>query len=198
VRQGEWSKQLARSSNRELRGKTVGLIGFGRIGREVARRLTGFEVSVVYHDPVAARPEDEQRLGVAPVALDELIGQSDIVCLHLPLTTESRHLLSADRIAAMKPGAILVNCSRGELVDEDALVKALESGHLGGAGLDCVTNERPGGFGPLANFENVTLTCHIAGVSEENFVSMMARAFSNAVAFSEGRPLPADDVVLTP
>jgi phosphoglycerate dehydrogenase-like enzyme len=198
VRQGEWSKQLARSNNRELRGKTVGLLGFGRIGREVASRLAGFEVSVVYHDPVPARPEDEQRLGVAPVALDELIGQSDIVCLHLPLTAQSRHLLSADRIAAMKPGAILVNCSRGELVDEAALVNALESGHLGGAGLDCVTDERAGGPGPLANFDNVTLTCHIAGVSEENFVSMMARAFSNAVAFAEGRPLPADDVVLIP
>jgi D-3-phosphoglycerate dehydrogenase / 2-oxoglutarate reductase len=198
VRQGEWSKQLARASNRELRGKTVGLIGFGRIGREVARRLTGFEVDVVYYDPVSASPSDERQLGVRPVSIDDLIAQSDIVCLHLPLTAESRHLMDASRIAAMKPRAILVNCSRGELVDEDALAQALESGHFGGAGLDCVTHEQPGGPGAFANFENVTLTCHIAGVSEENFVSMMARAFSNAAAFVEGRPLPPEDIVLIP
>lgn len=198
VRGGGWGKDLARAHNRELRGKTVGIVGLGRIGREVAKRLRGFEVEVQYFDVVRAPGEVEEELGVRFVQLDDLFRLSDVVTLHLPVFPETRGLVSRTLIDSMRPQSILVNCGRGELVDEPALVDALAEGRISGAGLDCVAEERPGGSRAFWEMDNVVLTPHIAGVSEENFVTMMQRAFTNAEAYLAGQNLPPDDVIWVP
>ena len=198
VRSGGWGKDVARNGNREIRGKVVGSIGMGQIGREVARRLRGFEASVIYHDVQRAPTDVEEALAIEFVPLAELLSRADIVTLHIPAFPETRHLLDEERIALMKRGSVLINCARGELVDQPALVAALQSGHLSGAGLDCVAEERPGGGEPFLEMENVVLTPHVAGVSIENFGSMMERAFGNAEAYVSGRDLPPGDVVWLP
>jgi phosphoglycerate dehydrogenase-like enzyme len=111
---------------------------------------------------------------------------------------DTRQLLNKERIGQIKEGAVLINCARGELVEEPALVEALKSGHLSGAGLDCVAEERPGGGNAYLDFENVVLSPHVAGVSIENFGSMMQRGFDNAEAYLSGEPLPPGDVIWLP
>jgi phosphoglycerate dehydrogenase-like enzyme len=198
LRAGDWGKQLARAGNRELRGKVVGLVGLGQIGRQVVRRLAGFEVNTIYYDVNRASPADEAELGVEYVSLDDLVRMSDIVSLHLPLFPETRELINADLLSRFKPGAVLVNCARGELVDEAALVAALRSGQLSGAGLDCFADESAGGSQAFWELTNTVLTGHHAGVSEENFATMMERAFSNTQSYLAGEPLPAADVIWVP
>lgn len=198
VRSGGWGKDVARNGNREIRAKVIGSIGMGQIGREVAKRLRGFEATVIYYDVQQAPPEVEAALGLEFVPLDELLARSDIVTLHLPVFAETRQLLNRERIGLIKEGAILINCARGELVEEPALVEALQSGHLSGAGLDCVAEERPGGGKPYLEFDNVVLSPHVAGVSIENFGSMMQRGFDNAEAYISGQALPPGDVIWLP
>ena len=141
---GDWAK--ARSSGVELKGRTLGLVGYGRIGRRVAEICgAGFGMHVVFHDPFTptgiALPAHVQRAH----DLDELIAQADILSLHLGFSPQTHHLIGETRLRAMKPGAILINCSRGEIVDQAALVTVLTSGHLRGAGLDVFDpNRRPG------------------------------------------------------
>jgi D-3-phosphoglycerate dehydrogenase / 2-oxoglutarate reductase len=195
VRSGGWGKDVARAGNRELRGKTVGVVGLGNIGREVTKRVRAFETEVVYFDVARAAPAVEEALGVTYAPLDDLLARADIVTLHLPYFRETRQLIDAARMAQMKPGAVLVNCARGELVDEDALADGLERGHLSGAGLDCVAHEGPGGGRRFWDMRNVVLSPHVAGVSIENFESMMRRAFANAQRFHAGEPLPDSDVI---
>jgi len=134
MRQGHWPTPEMRETCYQIQGKTIGLYGFGQIGRRLAQILLGFEVRILYHDQQRAQPEDEARLRVRAVGLDELLATSDILSLHAPLTEATRHVIAAQTLAAMKPGAVLINTSRGGLVDEAALVAALESGHLRGAG----------------------------------------------------------------
>lgn len=198
VRDGHWGKELARQKNRELRGKTVGIVGLGQIGSRVAERLAGFEVEILYHDAVRVPVEVEERLNATFVPLDALLGRSDVVTLHCPLTPETRHLIDEARIARMKPGSILVNCARGEIIDEAALADALGSGHLGGAGLDAVVEEGPGGAAAFHHLDNVVLTPHIAGASVDNFATMMDRAFANAQRYLNGDALPESDIVWVP
>jgi D-3-phosphoglycerate dehydrogenase len=198
VREGGWGKQRARASNRELRGKTIGIVGLGRIGREVAKRVGAFDTEILYYDVRRAEPEVERALGARFVELEELLAVADVVTLHSPASVDTQQMIDARRIAQMKPGAVLVNCGRGDLVDEAALVDALERGHLGGAGLDCVAQERPGGGDPYKHMSNVVLTPHVAGVSMENFATMMQRAFANAQRYVTGEPLSAEDVVWVP
>jgi phosphoglycerate dehydrogenase-like enzyme len=198
VRNGGWGKQLARNGNRELRGKVIGIVGLGRIGREVARRVGSFGAEIVYYDPQPAPSDVEAELGARAESLEGLLAQSDIVTLHVPVFSETRQLIDRGRIASMKRGAVLINCGRGELVEEPALLDALRSGHLSGAGIDCPAEERPGGTEAFWEMENVVLTPHVAGVSEDNFTTMMQRAFANAGSVLEGRELPPDDVIWMP
>lgn len=197
ARTGGWGKDVARGRNREIRGKTVGIVGFGQIGRAVARRIVGFEASVVYHD-VRRAPELETELGAEPVELDDLFRRSDIVTLHVPAFPETRGLVTRERLALMRPGGVLINCGRGDLVDEPALLDALRGGHLFGAGLDCFAKEGPGGSEAFWELENVVLSPHVAGVSNENFETMMSRAFANARRYLAGEGLPETDVVWMP
>jgi D-3-phosphoglycerate dehydrogenase / 2-oxoglutarate reductase len=197
TRAGHWGKEEARGIHRQLRGKRIGLVGFGAIGREVAGVLSGFGAELVYFDPMRAPAEVEDRLGVRFLALDELIATADIVSLHLPLMAETAGLMDAQRIRRMKPGAVLINAARGGLVDEAALADALRDGHLAAAGLDAFSKEPPIG-NPLLDLEQTVLTPHLAGATIDNFDNIIERAVANARSYLETGELPAHDAVLLP
>jgi phosphoglycerate dehydrogenase-like enzyme len=146
----------------ELDGQTLGLIGIGRIGSRVARSALGFGMRVLAFDPFVT-PERASAIGarLAPT-LEAVLRESDIVSLHVPANADTLRLMNAERFAQMKPGALLINAARGALVDEDALVEALRSGHLGGAGLDVFHGEPIAPDNPLLRFDNVVATPHIA------------------------------------
>lgn len=149
----------------DVYGKTLGIIGLGRIGTMVARRAKGFNVNVLYNK----RERDEraeQELGIEFASLDDLLARSDLVTLHIPLTPETRHMISAEQLSKMKPGAYLVNTARGGIIDEHALVTALKSGKIAGAGLDVHENE-PDMNPELLLMENVILTPHVASATVE-------------------------------
>ena len=185
VRQGKWS----RFPMRELSAKTVGLIGFGRIGRRLAELLSGFGVKVLAHDPYLNEQAARER-NVTPVALDELLAQSDIVSLHLPSTPETYHKINAESIAKMKDGAYLINTSRGSLVDEKALYDALVSGKLSGAGLDVYEQEPVTADNPLFQLTNTVLAPHVAALTyETNYNGGIICAQSIVNVAQGGKPL---------
>ena len=192
-----WDKEACRGVNRQLRGKTIGLIGFGAIGRAVAGLLASFGVDIRYYDPVRAPAEVEAGLQATFAPLEELLARADVVSLHLPLLPETRGLLDARRIALMKPGAILVNAARGGLVDEAALSQALADGRLFGAALDAFAVEPPVGS-PLLALEQVVVTPHCAGATIDNVAALAARAVANSERYLAGEALPPGDLVLAP
>ena len=197
TRAGTWSKEDARGTHRSLQHKKVGLVGFGAIGKEVAKRLRAFDVNVIYYDPVRATTDVEQSLGVTYADLDALVREADIVSLHLPLMPQTANIIDARRIAAMKPGAVLINCARGGLVDEAALADALTAGRLFGAGIDAFAQEPPAGS-PLLGLDNTVVTSHLAGATLDNFAAVLARSVANAKAVLRGEPLPVSDVAVAP
>ena len=164
---GEWPRQGHAFGN-ELQGKTLGLVGLGSIARQVAVRAAAFGMGIVAFDPLL--PEDDPAWAtVAKVDLETLLATSDVVSLHVPLGDQTRNLIDAGAIAAMKPTAVLVNTSRGGIVDEPALARALESGALAGAALDVFSNEPlgPESASIFAGVPNLVLTPHLAGNTEE-------------------------------
>lgn len=164
---GRWPRPRL-SQGREAGGKRLGLVGFGDIARLTARLARGMGFEVMAHDPhVAADSPVWQESRVEPVALEELLAKADVVSLHLPLTGETRGLFGRERIAAMKPGAVLINTARGGIVDEEALAAAVRGGHLGGAAVDVFASEPLPAESPLAGLPNVWLTPHIAGLTAE-------------------------------
>lgn len=172
-----------------LQGRSLLLVGFGRIGREVAQRALPFGLTVRVFDPhLAAPPEPPvQRVG----SLDEGLAQADIVSLHVPLTDETRGLLGARELALLPPGAIVVNASRGGLVDEDALLEAIRSGHLRGAGLDTFAEEPLPAGSPLLAEPRVVLSPHSAALTEESLLAMGVMTVKNALAGLDGTLDPA-------
>lgn len=197
TRAGVWSKEDARGMHRQLQHKTVGLVGFGAIGKEVAKRLRGFEVEILYYDPLRAPADVEQSLGVTYADLDALVRTADVVSLHLPLLPQTAGIINATRIRAMKSSAVLINCARGGLVDEAALVQALKAGRLFGAGIDAFSAEPPVGS-PLLELDNTVVTSHLAGATLDNFSGIVARAVENTKSVLRGDALPATDVVVAP
>ena len=197
TRAGNWDKEESRGINRQIHGKRVGIVGFGAIGRTLAKLLSGFDAEIVYYDPVRAPEDVERALNARFLSLDELIPTADIVSLHLPLTKETAGLMDARRVAAMKSGALLVNCARGGLIDEAALVQALEQEHLFGAALDAFSQEPPLGS-PLLQLQNTVVTPHAAGATLDNFAQIAARAVANAERFLAGESLPSGDIVVAP
>ncbi|MGH9868917.1 MAG: phosphoglycerate dehydrogenase [Candidatus Polarisedimenticolia bacterium] len=164
MRAGRWER--GRFVGSEMEGKTLGIVGLGRVGREVAARAAAFGMQVIAHDPFVSA-EDARRASVAFLPLDELLARADFVTLHTPLTPETHHMLGEREIAAMRPGARLINCARGELVDEAALARALESGRLAGAALDVYQKEPPPADFPFRGMEQVVMTPHLAASTAE-------------------------------
>lgn len=160
---GKWEKKSLQGS--ELRGKTLGILGLGRIGLEVAKRARGFGLEIVGNDPFVSAAVAREN-GIKLVSLDELFAGSDYLTLHVGLTPQTAGIINARTIAAMKKGVRIINCARGELVDEAALAAALKSGHVAGAALDVLTEEPPKDS-PFFGLDNVILTPHIAGSTAE-------------------------------
>lgn len=160
---GKWEKKKFLGT--ELRGKTLGVVGLGSIGREVVKRAKPFEMQVVAHDPYVS-PQTARDLGVDLVPLPELYAQSDYITLHVALTPETDHMVNAEAFAQIKPGARIINCARGELIDTKALQTAIEAGKIGGVALDVFEKEPPG-EDPLFQLEPIVATPHIAGSTEE-------------------------------
>jgi (S)-sulfolactate dehydrogenase len=168
VAAGRWPR-AALSNGREIAGKTLGLVGFGGIGQLTAARARALGMDVVAFD--AALPADLplwREQGVRPLPLEALLASSDVVSLHVPLTTATRRLIDDDRLASMKPDAVLINTSRGGIVDEAAVAQALRDGRLAGAAIDVFEEEPLPAGSPLARAPNVFLTPHIAGVTFES------------------------------
>jgi D-3-phosphoglycerate dehydrogenase len=160
---GKWEKKSLQGA--ELRGKVLGIMGLGRVGLEVARRARGFGLEIIGSDPFVSAAVAREN-GIRLVALDEVIAGSDYITLHVGLTPQTAGVINAKSLALMKKGVRIINCARGELVDEPALVAALKSGHVAGAALDVFTVEPPRDS-PYAEFDNVILTPHIAGSTAE-------------------------------
>lgn len=165
IRAGIWDRAAA-MPRLHLRGQTVGLIGFGRIAQSVARKLSGFDVTVLAYDPPLGDATIVQR-GGKPVDLDTLLVEADVVSIHCPLTEQTRGLIDERKLKRMKPTAILINTARGPVVDEAALVRGLSEGWIAGAGLDVLEHEPPPPDHPLLRLDNVVLTPHIAAYSDE-------------------------------
>ncbi|GAC1655274.1 MAG: hydroxyacid dehydrogenase [Candidatus Dormibacteraceae bacterium] len=161
MRSGWWGRE--EMIGHELGALTVGIIGLGNVGGSVARRLSGFGSRILFTDPDQSR----DFTGATRVELSELLGTADIVCIHTPLDVETRNLIGAEALSRMKPGAILINAARGPIVDTDALIEALGSGQLGGAGLDVYAVEPLPADSPLRSMENVFLSPHAGGATIE-------------------------------
>lgn len=183
MRAGEWWHHYGT----ELRGKTLGLIGLGRIAQRVARMAHGFGMEVLGWS-YTRDEERAQTAGITLVELDELLRRSDVVSLHLRLSERSRGLLDANRLAMLKPEALLVNTARGALVDEPALAWSLESGHLGGAALDCYAEEPLPPAHPLRRAPRTLLIPHAGWMTQEARGRMLSEPVDNILAWREGRP----------
>ena len=188
VRAGRWEREELVGT--EVAGKTLGLVGFGTIGRLVAARARGLGMRLLVHDPFVTA-EVIAEAGGEPVDLDVLLAGADYVTLHCPVTPRTRGLLDADRLAAMKPGARLINCARGALVDEEALAAVLREGRLAGAALDVFAQEPPGGS-PLLGLENTVFTPHLGASTREAQTAVGVQIAAQVAAFlATGEPVHA-------
>lgn len=172
-----------------LAGKQMGIVGLGQIGQATARLARAFGMSIAYHQRRRAAAEVEAALGARYLSLDGLLAGSDALSLHCPLNDQSRGLIGTQALARMKPGAVLINTARGEVVDEAALVLALRSGHLGGAGLDVFERE-PAIHAGLLALESVVLVPHLGSATRETRDAMAALVVANILAGLAGKPLP--------
>lgn len=187
IRAGRYSEVRARltpAATRSIHSRTVGVIGVGQIGLAVARLLRAAGATVVYSDPAPPDPAAARQLGLERLRLDDLLARCDVVTLHVPLLPATRGLLDEDRLRTMPRGALLINASRGGVVKEAALARALADGHLGGAAVDVYAEEPPGPGSPLFTLppeaaERVLFTPHIAGVAYEAAYSLYTRAWAN-------------------
>lgn len=174
----------------DVHGATLGIVGFGRIGREMARRGRGFGMRILYHDVHPASPDEEAELGARRVEMDQLLRESDFISLHVNLTGETHHLIDADALRAMKPTAVLVNTSRGPVVDPEALTTALRDGEIFAAGLDVTEPEPLPADHPLVSMPNCVVVPHIASASRVTRGKMAAMAAANLLVGLRGERLP--------
>lgn len=198
VRAGKFTRwELMLFVGGDVHGRTLGILGFGRIGKAVARRAHGFNMRILYHDAIRADAATERELGVTFVDRATLLRESDFVTLHAPLLPETRHLIGAAELKLMKRTAYLVNAARGPIVDEAALVQALREGRIAGAGLD-VYEDEPKVHPGLLGLPNVVLAPHIASASAETRVKMASLAVENCLAVLAGKtpPTPVNPEVL--
>lgn len=191
LRSGAWTGwRPTHMLGTQVSGKTLGLIGMGRIARAVAARAhQGFGMRVIFHDPYPPPADVARSLGAEPRdSLEQVLEEADFVSLHCPATPETRHLMNADRLGRLRPGAYLINTARGDVVDEAALVAALRGGRLAGAGLDVFERE-PQVTPELLAMENVVLLPHLGSATQETRVAMGMRALENLRLFFRGEPL---------
>lgn len=181
IREGKWS----RFPMRELSRKTVGIVGFGRIGRRLAELLQGFDVELLTYDPYLDK-EAAEKLTAVPVSLDELLVRSDVVSLHLPSTEDNFHMINRETIAKMKDGACLINTARGALVDEAALYEALLSGKLSSAGLDVFGSEPVTAENPLFELDNDVLAPHVSALTYETNYNAGITCARSIISVREG------------
>ncbi len=190
IREGKWRLPLDRKGQHELFGKTVGIVGFGNIGRRVAKLCYGgFGANIIYHErffvPYALRADTKAK----PVSLDELLQQSDVVTIHVPSFTANRKMIGWEELNKMKPTSYLINTSRGANIDEAALIRALNEKKIAGVAIDVWDPEPPDPKNPLINMPNVVATPHMAGSSWENIVPGFETVWRNVVMVSEGKEL---------
>ena len=189
VQAREWAgdiREAWRGQVHELTGKTVGIVGLGRIGRAVARRLRGWECDLVYYDVVEHSDELERELGIRRVSLDELLRESDVVTLHVPHTGRTEGMIGAPELSKMKATGVLINTGRGPVVDESALAHAISRGEIAGAGLDVLEEEPTPADNPLLDMDRVVVTPHMAGNSVEAYEKSRAFAVANVARVIRG------------
>jgi glyoxylate reductase len=181
-----WSPELLLGQS--LCGRTIGIIGLGKIGRGMAKRARGFDMKVVYTNKTRLSSQEEKELGVEYRRLDDLLEESDYVSLHIPLTKETYHIIDEKRLGLMKPDAILINTSRGSTIDEKALIRVLMEKRIAGAGLDVFEKEPVDADNPLLNMDNVILLPHIGSANKQTRVKMSEIAAGNLLAVLKGQP----------
>ena len=190
VREGQWqSSKWELLWGSDIYGKTLGVYGLGRIGKAVVRRARGFSMRVIYYDVVRPTPSLEEELGAQFVERETLLREADILTLHVPLTPETHHLVGARELSMLKPTAFLINAARGKCVDEAALVEALQSKRLAGAGLDVFEHE-PHVHPELLSLPNVVLAPHVGSATGQTRLAMAMLAVENLVAALDGRRPP--------
>lgn len=187
VQQGNWDRGAFASLS--LNHKTVGIVGGGNIGRRVAALVQALGAQVIYYDAFRLAPEREQELHMTYVSLDELVERADLVSLHVPLLDSTRHIIGAEQLSRMKPTACLVNTARGGLVDDSALLQALQRGQLAGAGLDCVEDEASQVTKGLTDTPNVLITPHIGGSAADLADAMIPTIAQIIQTLAEGGEL---------
>jgi len=173
----------------DISGKTLGFLGLGRIGREAAKRAQGFDVRMIYRD-IVPKPELERLYGVKPVGFEELLRTSDILSIHVPLLPSTRHIIGRKELAMMKPTAIIINTSRGPVIDQDALTEALKTRRIAGAALDVFEEEPIPLTHPLLKLDNLVVTPHIASATRETRRRMAERCAESVRALLEGKRPP--------
>jgi D-3-phosphoglycerate dehydrogenase len=189
LRAGQWGMATPLPALKALRDLTVGVIGFGRIGREVVQRLIPFKCAVLVCDPIVA-PAEIERAGARAASFETIIQTADVLTLHCPSTPETRKIVNRNTVDKLKPGAILINAGRGDLVDESALVEALKTGHLAAAALDVFEREPVAAGNPLLKMPNVILSPHIAAISPASVQTLREAAANLAVKALRNEPLP--------
>ena len=190
VKAGRWKKEQDRKIDVfELEGKTLGIIGMGNIGRQVARRAAAFDLELQYYDKYhPLTPVEEETMGIKAVPMDTLLETSDIVSTHVPLTRETYGMIGKRELELMKPTGVVINTSRGGIIDETALAEALISGTISAAGLDVMEHEPPDPNDPLLQIENLIITPHTAGPTVESIPKRAANAFENIQHVWSGQP----------
>ncbi len=181
----------------DIHHATLGIIGMGRIGSEMAKRAKGFDMRIIYYDP-SRRPDLEKQYGIEYRSLEELMAESDFVTLHCLLNEQTRHLINKQMLARMKPTGILINTSRGPVVDQEALYEALAKKQIAGAALDVTDPEPPAADDPLLQLDNLTIVPHIASASFATRTKMATMAAENLIAALSGKrpPNPVNPEVL--
>lgn len=185
LRRGIWESPIFSNADTMVEGSILGILGFGRIGRRVCHKLQGFGMEIIYYDTIRAPEEIEKALRATYRSFDEVLREADCITLHMPFLPDNRHIINANALRAMKPGAYFVNTARGKLVDEQALADALREGRMKGAALDVYENE-PDILPALLTLENVTLTPHIASLTRKARHGMCREAFAGIAGVLNG------------
>ena len=186
TREGRWAEPITGQNTFEMADKKVGILGIGNIGRQVAKRVQGFDAKVQYFDLYPLDERTAEELNVTYVSLDELFSTSDIISCHTPLTNDTKHIVNSNTLSLMKPTAILINTSRGPVVDEEALISALQSGVIAAAGLDVFEKEPVSPDNPLLKMDNVVATPHMAGTTWDTWARRANFGFENMERIRNG------------